>query len=350
MGVGGSIAWNQHRKIATYRPVEAVVLSKTVESHRGNKSTTYTPIVEYRYTVDGQSYTARRVLPVNLSSGYGWATSVIAPFSVGQTTRAYHDPNNPAEAFLLRQYSFFPYIFILFPMVFVALLMGAVIGGGASLRAPPEPIVQPDGWFELQPTSLVAQRQRAVRSLAAAWFAVGAVAAGHYFVAAAPKYGTEAVVATSIYVVLGGVPLGLAVYYARLRRSVDDARLTVNTPQFRRGVEFKARADQMIHQDLHIQELSLGLACDEVTQTRSGGKTTISTRTCYTDRLPVIPEAHERAGNNLTAVATLRIPPDQPLSSPANEKGYPRYCWRIEVATRIANGPDYRAKFPIRVT
>jgi hypothetical protein len=214
--------------------------------------------------------------------------------------------------------------------------------------APTETRALPNGWFELQPTSRVAGRRRACLVLAGIWNLLGAAAWGHSFLMANPPYKNLALIATSIFVAVGVVPVALAVYYTMLLRNVGDARLCVNAPSLTPSQSFKARVDQPVHQNLHFEELTIGLVCEETTQTRSGGKTRSSTRTIYEDRLPVLPDSYSRAGQNITAVATLPVPADQPATSPATA-GYPRHAWHIEVKTRIAGSPDYRAKFPVTV-
>ncbi len=349
MGIGGHLAWSQQKKITTYQPVEARILSTDIERHRGSKSTTYKPVADYTYQVAGHEYRGHDITPIHLSSGYSWAQSIVSRYRPGQATTAYYNPHDPAEVFLLKQYSFFPYIFILFPMLFLAIAMAVLFSGGASTKAPPEPSLQSDGWYALQPTTHIADRQRAALWITVGWLGVGMLACGHYFLAARPNYEMLGIVASSIYGGLGCVSLGMTVYYARLRRNVDDAQLAVSAATFGRGDEFKARAEQMIHQDLHIQELSISLVCEETMQERSGSNTRTSPRKLYEDRLPVVPDNYVRAGNNLTATAMLRVPTDRPSSTPPTERGYPRYDWRIEIVTRIGNSPDYRARFPITV-
>jgi len=45
----------------------------------------------------------------------------------------------------------------------------------------------------------------------------------------------------------------------------------------------------------------------------------------------------------------LAVASDQQPSTPPGYKDYPRFRWQIEVHTRMAQSPDYRAKFPILV-
>src|SRR5262245_34312475 len=134
IGIGAGIAWRQSVKLTTYRPVEATVLSTRIDAHRG-KSTSYSPRVEYRYNVGGRQYVSSVVTPISESSGHSWAQGIINCYAPGGKTTAYCDPNDPAKAFLVHEYSFFPYMFMLFPMIHLSVGV-VVIFGSAAMRSP----------------------------------------------------------------------------------------------------------------------------------------------------------------------------------------------------------------------
>jgi hypothetical protein len=351
--VGAGMAWNQHRKITTYQPVPATVFGKDIERHtsqssKGGTTTTYKPIVKYRYEVGGKIYEGRQVTPTDEKAGGGWAYRIISRYDAGQTTEAFVNPDNPADAFLYRHYSFMPYLIILFPMLFFA------AGAYATMtiftaHAIAEPERGLDGWYQLRPTTNIAQRRRTSSIVGAMWQLVGIAVWGHYFRLADQPFEKSALIVTPIYVALGCVPLAMALYYTVLLRKIGDACVRLNVPRVVLGDEITVRAEQMARQDLQIQELSIGLVCEQTTETRSGGKMQISKSRRFEDRLPVVGADMTRSGLELNATATFRVPTDQPASTPHTAKGYPRYEWRIEVVTRIANSPDYRAKFPIFV-
>jgi len=352
-GVGVFLARLQHHKIRTYQPVQATVLASRVKvrtSHsRNGTSRSYKPIIEFRYEVNGRSYTCDQVTPLDNSGSRKWAYGLVRRFRPGQAVQAYYDPRFPADAFLIKRYSFFPYFFLLFSVPGVALLV--VIAGtlGVWRRAPAEPLASPGGQFELRPASRIADRKRLAWIATLAWHGVGGMAGGHYFVVAQGSYETMALISMAVYEVFGLVPLGLVVYYSRLGRHIGDAKVMVNTQRFALGDTIAVRAEQSVYAPLLIEELSLGLVCQETTRTRTGTKTTISTRTCYEKRVPVLKDYPTQPGQAITANATLVIPADGQPTTPAKVKSYPHYAWWIEVLARIPAHPDYRGKFPIVV-
>jgi hypothetical protein len=108
MAVGVGLGWSQHRAIRRATPVDAVVLETRIETHRSTgshghtRSTTYSPVVRYRYAVGGVAHEANRVLPLDISSGHAWASGIVSRFPLGHTVQAWYDPASPGDAFLLR--------------------------------------------------------------------------------------------------------------------------------------------------------------------------------------------------------------------------------------------------------
>lgn len=111
--VGGVATIGQYRKLATYRPVEATVVSKMVEVHSQttrnartggiSQSLSYRPIVRYRYEAEGRSMFAETVRPLDWPSFRSrGAQKLIDRYEVGQATTAYVDPQDPSKAFLDR--------------------------------------------------------------------------------------------------------------------------------------------------------------------------------------------------------------------------------------------------------
>jgi hypothetical protein len=132
LGVGATMAFNENRRLTTYRPVEATVLSTRVDEHSDSDGSTYEPVVEYRYFVNDRPYTASRVTPLKMSRSGRWAHRVIAKYSVGATYMAYYDPADPSEAFLMRTRSFIPWAFILIPTIGL-ILLGVAFRGSREL-------------------------------------------------------------------------------------------------------------------------------------------------------------------------------------------------------------------------
>jgi hypothetical protein len=124
--IGGVNLAREYRRLTTWQPIQATVLSKRVDVRTDSDGSTYRPEVVYRYSVDDQSYTSSRTLPINESRSGRWAYRVIEPFVVGGRYTAWYNPGNPAEAFIVRSHS------IIAP-VFTAIGLIVALGGCAAV-------------------------------------------------------------------------------------------------------------------------------------------------------------------------------------------------------------------------
>ncbi|MGH7654404.1 MAG: DUF3592 domain-containing protein [Gemmatimonadaceae bacterium] len=103
-------------RITMWHPVPANVVSSDVGTVTGSKGNTYKPVVVYNYRYDGRPYQAATVTPIDFSASQSWAQSIVSKYRPGDVTTAYVDPGNPYKAFLLRQVSLFPLLFVLIPV------------------------------------------------------------------------------------------------------------------------------------------------------------------------------------------------------------------------------------------
>jgi Protein of unknown function (DUF3592) len=92
-------------RVYAWQPVTARVVFTDIKAVRGNKGTSYAPIVRYDYSFDEQPYQSDHVLPITISASYGWAQRLRDRFHPGQIVTAYVDPRRPSNAFLVREVS-----------------------------------------------------------------------------------------------------------------------------------------------------------------------------------------------------------------------------------------------------
>jgi hypothetical protein len=81
-----------------------------------NSTTSYTPDVRFRYTLQDKTYESDKLRPSAIVRGYASQQSAaeeIAPFPVGKTVEAYVNPALPHRAFLLRETSAGPVVFLI---------------------------------------------------------------------------------------------------------------------------------------------------------------------------------------------------------------------------------------------
>ena len=349
--LGFSQIFSQKAKIDTFLPVDAVVLSTRVETvtstdSDGHTSTSYRPIVDYTYTVNDRQYQCDIVYPIgSISAGSSWANSVVQKFPKEKGVTAYHNPDQPDDAFLIRDLSYMPYMFTQFPMLFwfIGAMVWTFAGGGGGRIKPPQP--GDGGGYRLKPKRSLAKRRITLMVMTLIWYGLGVFTTAHYM-SFANNYETGLYVATPIYAGIGLIPAGMFIYYFMLSLTVAEPLVMTETDQFRIGEPFSVLIEQPIKTEVKINKLEVGVVCDLTTRSSGGGKTTYSTNTCYKDRKTLMENQQVFSGEPISGMESFEIPTNK---SPSNTNGYPKHDWSVEVLVDIEDKPDYRGKFPIWV-
>ena len=128
LAIGARMLAKEQRRLSIFQPVAATVLSTRVDEHSDSDGSTYEPVVVYRYRVADRSYTASRVTPLRESRSGSWASRIAGRYAVGNTYTAYYDPENPADAYLLRSRSVIPWAFVAFSVVGLAFITVGIRG------------------------------------------------------------------------------------------------------------------------------------------------------------------------------------------------------------------------------
>ena len=218
-------------------------------------------------------------------------------------------------------------------------------------------------WVELRPTRSI--RLRFYWSLFAGsvlLFFTLLVGGGHY----AKSSGPHSLLGLLLFVgcILAALAaLGLAARFWFVRRNLDDARVFLDHQALVRGHTFHARVEQRTQRGLKINEMRVGLICQETVKTnpaasvaspeaRGGaappkpGTKTIALmekwETCTRDK-------SAQGGQQLTATRSFSIPKEKPASSPPGRNEPPVVRWKLRVVTVPSDGPAYSADFPIFV-
>jgi hypothetical protein len=131
LGVFGA----QVYRFATWQPVTARVLTTDIKTVRGDKGSSYAPVVTYQYSFKGAQYASDGVLPITLSASHRWAENLRDRFRPGDIVTAYVNPNRPSKAYLVRKISLLPLLFVVVPIAMVLFLSWIVQGQRRQLAA-----------------------------------------------------------------------------------------------------------------------------------------------------------------------------------------------------------------------
>lgn len=123
VGLGEAVA--QRRALRAAVPVEATVISAGVRESRSsdtdqrplrdNSTVTYLPEVKFRYALGGKAYESDLLRPTVIVQGSASreaAAEEVRAFVPGEPATAWVDPAAPERAFLIREWSVGPVVFI----------------------------------------------------------------------------------------------------------------------------------------------------------------------------------------------------------------------------------------------
>jgi hypothetical protein len=364
IALGANRVLEQQQLLQRAKPVPATVIRSevrpvTVKDGRFLRpSTVYLPLVHYRMQGAGMILSDTRVFPPGQpnTTSEARAKRIVADFPDGKAVTAWElppppdKPFDPPQYFLLHGWSFDPYLVILLSMVHLSVGLGlwAARPWQRATRWPPRPEAS-GGGFELTRRYGLVTRVHPWRAVTLAWYVIGGVAVGHYFVNADRPYATVAYVASATYALVGLYPVSRWLYHRRLTRTVRDAKVFTHTDTYRLGKTFNVRVEQPFRRPAHVDSVRVGLICE-----RTLGRLTKEQRASAPPRLTEFwadVSSDQEAGPSrpLTAKTKLTVPTDQPASTPEKERAYPRVAWRVAVEIRIAGRPTYREEYPITV-
>jgi hypothetical protein len=119
-----------------YPQVTGTVTHCEIQTHHGSKGgTSYEPVINYRYAVDGHSFTGIRLRYNSVSSSnYGAASSLVDEHPAGSPLQVYYNPANPQDALLLPGIEGSDFIMVLFLTPFNSVMIGLWIWNWNWLR------------------------------------------------------------------------------------------------------------------------------------------------------------------------------------------------------------------------
>ncbi len=331
----------------TYRPVDAVIQSVHVKSHtssgRHGSNTTYSPDIQFSYSVDDHQYQSASALPISESASRSWASGIVRQFHKGQQTTARYDPEHPDKSFLVRRYSFMGVMFALFSMPFVFLFTCGLGYAIVSQWVRPTTLpLQGDGTYELRPSGRLEWMWKFPAIISALWYGLALVVATDYFWRVGREFERIAPIFLSIYGLIGLIPLTIAIRQFRLSRRVHTPRVRLSTAAVRVGSPFVAFIE-IEFLDYSGRSAEAGIVCDSLV---GRGK--------QERREPVYQEFRPCpfvAGANpgLSVGSMPMLAPAGSHESTVNPNERPRYEWRLSIKTAFDDGAHYRCDFPIVV-
>lgn len=337
----------QHRLIQSARPVVAtVVSSRLVEARARRGRRTTLPVVVFRYEVDSRMYQsdqtmvlARRGRPDGMTP-----QQFVASLPPGKTVEAYHVPNEPWRAFLLKKYNEGPYVAMYCGLGLLALMLSS---GLAYSFIPTRASPAGRDWHPLGARRPLHSRVRLNLGQGVVYLSIWGWASWHYFSHVPPPHG----VAGHLITLIVGMPgLWYLVSSARARftrRAVSDARVAIHGRAMGIGEEARVRVEQDLRHDAVLEHVRVGLVCEKTTGSGKYKATEVHWQTWASPTvLPMRPDVKRKDGRSVLFDCTFSVPRELPPSRPM---GDPKYAWKVVVETSLAGWPDYHEEFELQV-
>ncbi len=355
IGTGGLyLAFDQYWKINNFKPVDARVISTSIEKHvsrsgRGGRSVSYSPVVKYTYSVGSEKHESNQVFPISFSGSYEFAKKTIEMFPPGKRTTAYIDPGDPSRSFLVKRYFFIPYLLVLVGiLLFLFHLVIRIYTLNPVTRPLPPRKVQ-DDLFQLIPTSSVKRKKLWFPVSSVIWLLGSLITLGHYFIVAPQPRETYSYYVTAACGIVFLVFLVLSIWYHVLSRNVEEASLFLDRDKIRLGDKVLVAYLQEFKKDLFVEKASIGLVCEAWETTRTGRNRTTRKTIHWEEWTDILENGEVKGGEALEGTRSFEIPGNLPPSTTRAFTLSKRYYWNFRVRISIKNSPDFNAKYPILV-
>ncbi|HYE21037.1 MAG TPA: DUF3592 domain-containing protein [Tepidisphaeraceae bacterium] len=385
----GALGYNAYRivlqdhAIRTYKPTVALVTESRVQTRivRGRKSSTtkYDPVIKYKYEVDGKGYAASHVTPLGDVDSRGPAEKLVADHPRGAPRKAWYDPTDPSNAFLVPHYSGYPYAWYfagaagtLVPLWLFSLLVfhsmparrrrARAAGTVARLSTSTDPIPG-------EPRTLDAMLGDQVRSRGFQGFVFLALTwlGGWHLLTriGADENPWLTWITLGVFTFVGLLYFRFARRSARILRVISDARVYIDPPAAKPGWVVTIRVEHDQFTPAEITLVRVGLVCTRTTGSGKNATTSKQWEQWHEEPAPVArttaagalqqrlaamggPSPRASVGT-ITVTARFQIPADAPPSSPDQWAGSPRYNWGVHVETTSPAFPKYKAQLAVQV-
>lgn len=337
-------AQHQHHVISTYQPVQAKVLSSQVKPWEGSHHEIhYDADIKYQYDVNGTVFQSDRLAPLITWGSQEWADSMVQRYKVGERCDAFYNPDNPAEAVLLRGYTFDPY---------KDMLDGAFIFTGGSFfvlylwfAKKPKLIPAENHWFTIVAESGERQRLFTAKVCTTVWYLIGAIPTAHYFLCVPPPHSARAWTDFEIFYALGLVPMLFLIRYWWMNRNMDEARLLIEQPQGFLGKSLHFSFSQTVRRQLQLKNVSLRLVCLGI---KRQGKSSTSTEIFETT---MGKSSHQmlHVGEDLAFSGEITPPANQPPTGRDRSGKFDWIVWKIKFDCDLLHAPDYSTEYRLEV-
>ncbi len=340
--------YHQHRQITTAETVEALVLDARVEEESQKSFVLYAPVVEYKYQVDGSTFTSDVVTPTEIAGMKAWAEEVIKAYPIGETVSAKVAPGDPELSFLLSKYGPLPYLTVLVSVVVAAMGGGVILEQDEASDSPSKAITTAAG-TQLWPKRDHRRQARAYMLLGCTGLVIGVLVMTHYFSVSTPPHDRLFLVLAGAY----GIAVLVLLSWAGIERwkhggfGTPQLVIDTSTPRLGDSIDVSVAIPTYFYGSL--KSLTLRLDCEVKDRTifdisgHDRGKVLMRQRELVLYATPVT--RHGEVGGRVE----FRPPANLEPSTPTDEKSNLHVVWTLYLAGEANLKRSINAEYVLNV-
>ena len=217
--------------VRNFVPVEAKVIGKNFKAwtETDSSGTFYDFTVTYTYQVNGTWFTCDKVSPLGGGFGLERSKKLYATYNKGQLIKAYYNPKNPNQAFLIFHIDSGLYIVLLIIVASLSLVTTGYFEAENYARNGSKFYHVDDEEYYWDPKVSIPMNFWKYCAVSITWHVAGISSIIHYLSVVGTLYETSGIIAMATYEVIGLMWLVPVIYYRRnshFRETLEELRDT----------------------------------------------------------------------------------------------------------------------------
>ncbi|MHC4211776.1 MAG: DUF3592 domain-containing protein [Planctomycetota bacterium] len=355
-------AFLQNYRSATYKPVKAVVLSTDILLRSLSRSDPdeeteyylgYEPVVKYQYEINSNKFANTDIYPIQrIFENRKHAEAVNGLYQRGEEIEAFYDPKNPSKSFLIKRYSYVPYLIVQLSFIFISILFSIIVGDESRILPTKKPIKQISGSFvgyRIKATSSIARRFLYL-GIVFFWLGIAFAPSLHYVFGVEAPNEIISYIILGIFIIIFFVLLVIALIFVVDLIHFVEAKLIVSTDTFSPGRDVLVNVSQRLKKTLLVKEAKISLVCEKVKKVDDPKKSAgYEYERIYEKSQTPVKDRNFKAYEVFGFDWEVTIPGDKKSSTKPGTKKFPKYNWFFELLVKYEKQIEYNRKFPIFV-
>ena len=338
VGYGIFAIFNQHQRIASARPVQALVLSQRTEERKVNQNTVNVPIVEYEYQVNGKQFKSETVTPVECMLPNSWADEVLQKYPVGAQVQAYYEASQPGLAFLIPKYGGEPYISVLVSICVAAMGIGVIVEQTINSNVPTATEQKVTGTL-LSPKRHHLANARFYASMGMVGFTAGLPTILHHISVSTPPHEGLAFLLEACFAIAVLVVSVLAYTGYRRGGGFGSPDVQIDRTRIRIGEPFQLSVILPTYFDGRVRKLTGRIECTAVDQAWFSFSDRPTDKSLFAQSVILAVNTEAKPGGQVDGSSSMTLPEDTAPSTVSGDLAKSHIVWSLKLLAE-GDGPQ----------